>query len=175
MAASTHGTAAGACACRQRSTQFQKETRERYRVASITSHSEGPVLVDVDGGRAIDVSGSYGVNVCGYDTYKGFVDRGWARVKDLGPNVLGPVHPIIADVLPALKRISKKEEVSFHMSGTEAVMCAVRLCRFNTKRKLIVQFVGLAALEPIVRRGANAAARILYSTTRVVRTRPPGF
>ena len=122
--------------------QFQKETRERYRVASITSHSEGPVLVDVDGGRAIDVSGSYGVNVCGYDTYKGFVDRGWARVKDLGPNVLGPVHPIIADVLPALKRISKKEEVSFHMSGTEAVMCAVRLCRFNTRRKLIVQFAG---------------------------------
>ena len=26
------------------------------------------------------------------------------------------------------------------MSGTEAVMCAIRLCRFNTRRKLIVQF-----------------------------------
>ena len=58
------------------------------------------------------------------------------------PQVLGPVHPVIADVLPALKKISNKEEVSFHMSGTEAVMCAVRLCRFNTKRKLIVQFAG---------------------------------
>ncbi|KAH8052548.1 N2-acetyl-L-ornithine:2-oxoglutarate 5-aminotransferase [Aureococcus anophagefferens] len=104
--------------------------------------SEGPVLVDVDGGRAIDVSGSYGVNVCGYDAYKGFVDRAWSRVKDLGPNVLGPVHPIISDVLPALKKIANKEEVSFHMSGTEAVMCAVRLCRFNTGRKLIVQFAG---------------------------------
>jgi glutamate-1-semialdehyde 2,1-aminomutase len=122
--------------------QFQKETRARYRVASITQSSEGPVLVDVDGGRAIDVSGSYGVNVCGYDAYKGFVDRAWNRVKDLGPNVLGPVHPIISDVLPALKKIANKEEVSFHMSGTEAVMCAVRLCRFNTGRKLIVQFAG---------------------------------
>ncbi|KAH8098575.1 N2-acetyl-L-ornithine:2-oxoglutarate 5-aminotransferase [Aureococcus anophagefferens] len=122
--------------------QFQKETRARYRVASITQSSEGPVLVDVDGGRAIDVSGSYGVNVCGYDAYKGFVDRAWSRVKDLGPNVLGPVHPIISDVLPALKKIANKEEVSFHMSGTEAVMCAVRLCRFNTGRKLIVQFAG---------------------------------
>ena len=29
------------------------------------------------------------------------------------------------------------------MSGTEAVMCAIRLCRFNTRRKLIVQFADL--------------------------------
>ena len=122
--------------------QFQQETRKRFSVAVITKSSEGSTLVDVDGGRALDVSGSYGVNVCGYDAYKGFVERGWARVKDLGPNVLGPVHPVIADVLPALKRISNKEEISFHMSGTEAVMCAIRLARFNTRRKLIVQFAG---------------------------------
>jgi glutamate-1-semialdehyde 2,1-aminomutase len=122
--------------------QFQKETRARYRVASLTSASEGPALVDVDGGRAIDVSGSYGVNVAGYENYKKFVDEGWAATRDLGPNVLGPIHPVIGAVLPALKRIANKEEVSFHMSGTEAVMCAVRLCRFNTRRRLIVQFAG---------------------------------
>ena len=34
------------------------------------------------------------------------------------------------------------DEVSFHMSGTEAVMAAVRLARFNTRRKLIVCFSG---------------------------------
>ena len=96
----------------------------------------------MDGGQSIDVSGSYGVNVAGYDQYKQFVERGWSRVKDLGPNVLGPIHPIISEVLPKLKTISNKEEVSFHMSGTEAVMCAIRLCRFNTRRKLIVQFAG---------------------------------
>mmetsp|Transcript_28383 Transcript_28383/g.84972 ORF Transcript_28383/g.84972 Transcript_28383/m.84972 type:complete len:570 (-) Transcript_28383:47-1756(-) len=123
-------------------TQFQKETRQRYRVAALTASSRGPELVDVDGGTALDVSGSYGVNVCGYDVYKGFVDRAWAKTRALGPNVLGPVHPVVADVLKALKEISRKEEVSFHMSGTEAVMSAVRLCRFNTKRKLIVQFAG---------------------------------
>ena len=122
--------------------QFQRETRARYQVAAVTSSSKGCTLVDVDGGQSIDVSGSYGVNVCGYDAYKQFVERGWARVKELGPNVLGPVHPIISDVLPKLKSISNKEEVSFHMSGTEAVMCAIRLCRFNTRRKLIVQFSG---------------------------------
>ncbi|KAJ1460855.1 pyridoxal phosphate-dependent transferase [Pelagophyceae sp. CCMP2097] len=122
--------------------QFQAETRRRYSVCTITASSRGPVLTDVDGQQTIDVSGSYGVNVCGYDVYKGFVDRAWSRTKALGPNVLGPVHPIIADVLPLLKKVSGKPEVSFHMSGTEAVMCAVRLCRFNTRRNFIVQFAG---------------------------------
>ena len=122
--------------------QFQRETRKRYQVAAVTSSSKGCTLIDIDGGSSIDVSGSYGVNVAGYDQYKQFVERGWARVKELGPNVLGPVHPIISEVLPKLKTISNKEEVSFHMSGTEAVMCAIRLCRFNTRRKLIVQFAG---------------------------------
>src|SRR5262249_7497472 len=41
-----------------------------------------------------------------------------------------------------LKRVSNLDEVSFHMSGTEAVMAAVRLARFNTRRKLVVCFAG---------------------------------
>uniref|UniRef100_A0A7S3JQM1 Glutamate-1-semialdehyde 2,1-aminomutase n=1 Tax=Aureoumbra lagunensis TaxID=44058 RepID=A0A7S3JQM1_9STRA len=122
--------------------QFQAVTRKLFHVATITQSSRGPELIDVDGVASVDVSGSYGVNVCGYDAYKRFLDQAWKNSKALGPNVLGPIHPIINRVLPRLKAIAKKEEVSFHMSGTEAVMCAVRLCRFNTKRKLIVQFAG---------------------------------
>ena len=41
-----------------------------------------------------------------------------------------------------LKSISHMDDVSFHMSDTEAVMAAVRLARFNTHRKLIVCFAG---------------------------------
>ena len=48
----------------------------------------------------------------------------------------------IFEVLEHLTRISGQPEVSFHMSGTEAIMCAARCCRFNTRRKLIVQFAG---------------------------------
>jgi glutamate-1-semialdehyde 2,1-aminomutase len=87
------------------------------------------------------VSGSYGVNVAGFDRYKEWIQRGWDKVKDLGA-VLGPLHPIIAENIAILKNISKMDEVSFHMSGTEAVMAAVRLARFNTRRKLIVCFSG---------------------------------
>ena len=57
--------------------------------------------------------------------------------------MLGPLHPIVAENIDArCKRISGLDEVSFHMSGTEAVMAAVRLARFNTRRKLIVCFSG---------------------------------
>jgi glutamate-1-semialdehyde 2,1-aminomutase len=62
-------------------------------------------------------------------------------VQDLGP-VLGPLHPVVAENIALLKSISKMDEVSFHMSGTEAVMAAVRMARFNTRRKLIVCFSG---------------------------------
>jgi len=121
---------------------FQKKVRSALKVASVVDKSNGPELVDFDGAKMLDVSGSYGVNVAGYENYKGFVDRGWARVRDLGPNVLGPVHPVILDVIRPLRQVSGLDEVSFHMSGTEAVMAAVRLVRFNTKRRLVVTFGG---------------------------------
>ena len=41
--------------------------------------------------------------------------------------MLGPVHPVINDVIKPLREITGLDEVSFHMSGTEAVMAAVRL------------------------------------------------
>jgi glutamate-1-semialdehyde 2,1-aminomutase len=41
-----------------------------------------------------------------------------------------------------LKAISGLDEVSFHMSGTEAVMQAVRLARYHTRRRRVVRFAG---------------------------------
>jgi glutamate-1-semialdehyde 2,1-aminomutase len=87
------------------------------------------------------VSGSYGLNVAGFDRYKDWAEKGWNRVKDLG-SVLGRLHPVVAENIALLKSISQMDEVSFHMSGTEAVMAAVRMARFNTHRKLIVCFSG---------------------------------
>jgi glutamate-1-semialdehyde 2,1-aminomutase len=121
---------------------FQKKMQSTLRVASIVTKSDGPVLTDIDGVKRLDVSGSYGVNVVGYDNYKEFIERGWNRIKELGPNVLGPVHPVINNVIKSLRNISGLEEVSFHMSGTEAVMCAIRLARFNKRRRFVVTFAG---------------------------------
>ena len=120
---------------------FVRVMREKFNLCSVVTASRGPWLQNLDGHWTIDVSGSYGVNVAGFDRYKEWIAKGWERVKDLGP-VLGPLHPIVADNIAALKTISHLDEVSFHMSGTEAVMAAVRMARFNTRRKLIVCFSG---------------------------------
>ena len=115
--------------------------REKFNLCSVVTESRGPRLKNLDGAWTIDVSGSYGMNVCGFDQYKEWIDRGWARVRALGP-VLGPLHPVLAENVALLRQIARKEEVSFHMSGTEAVMAAVRMARFNTGRRLIVCFSG---------------------------------
>ena len=120
---------------------FARAVRERFNVCSVVTASQGPRLQDLDGNWTIDVSGSYGVNVAGFDRYKQWMADGWERVKALGP-VLGPLHPVVADNVARLKAVSGADEVSFHMSGTEAVMAAVRLARFNTRRRLIVCFSG---------------------------------
>ncbi len=120
---------------------FMRTMREKFSLCSVVTESKGPRLRDLDGNWNLDVSGSYGLNLAGFDRYKDWMEKGLERVKDLGP-VLGPLHPVVAENISILKSISKLDEVSFHMSGTEAVMAAVRLARFNTRRKLIVCFAG---------------------------------
>jgi glutamate-1-semialdehyde 2,1-aminomutase len=115
--------------------------REKFDLCSVVTASAGPKLRDLDGHWSLDVTGSYGVNVAGYDQYKEWMQKGWEHVRDLGP-VLGPLHPLVAENIAMLKSISKLDEVSFHMSGTEAVMAAIRLARFNTRRDKIVCFAG---------------------------------
>jgi len=120
---------------------FARYMQEHFNLASVVTASDGPRLRHLDGHWTLDVSGSYGVNVAGAARYKEWMARGLERTQDLGM-VLGPLHPIVADNIAKLKTISGLDEVSFHMSGTEAVMAAARLARFNTSRKLIVGFSG---------------------------------
>src|SRR6185312_9373086 len=63
------------------------------------------------------------------------------RAHALGP-VLGSYHPVVAENVRRICEISGLDEVSFHMSGTEAVMQAVRLARYHTKRTHLVRFAG---------------------------------
>ena len=121
--------------------QYRRVVRAYLPSASFVQSSSGVTVTDLDGNRAYDLTGSYGVNVLGYDFYKGTMERGAARVRELGP-VLGPYHPLIVENAELLKQISGLDEVSFHMSGTEAVMQAVRLARYHTKRSHLVRFCG---------------------------------
>lgn len=120
---------------------FMPVMRDKFNLCSVVTASHGPRVYDLDGHWTLDIGGSYGVNVAGFERYKLWMQQGLERVKDVGP-VLGPLHPLVADNIARLKAISRLDEVSLHMSGTEAVMAAVRLARFNTRRKLIVCFSG---------------------------------
>jgi glutamate-1-semialdehyde 2,1-aminomutase len=121
--------------------QYSRFVREHLEVGAFVQSSSGVTITDLDGNRFYDLTGSYGVNVFGYDVYKGCMERGQTRVRDLGP-VLGPYHPVIADNVKRIREISGQDEVSFHMSGTEAVMQAVRLARYHTRRSHLVRFCG---------------------------------
>jgi glutamate-1-semialdehyde 2,1-aminomutase len=121
--------------------QFSRIVRENLKGGSFLQASAGPQLTDLDGNQFYDLAGSYGVNVFGYDFYKQCIERGAQLVRDLGP-VLGSFHPVMAYNTQRLREISGLDAVSFHMSGTEAVMQAVRLARYHTGRRHLVRFCG---------------------------------
>jgi len=121
--------------------QFSRIVREHLGTGAFLDRSDGPVVTDLDGNRFHDLTGSYGVNLFGYDFYKQTIAEGMANTAALGP-VLGAYHPVVADNVRRLRAISKLDEISFHMSGTEAVMQAVRLARYHSRRKRIVRFAG---------------------------------
>jgi glutamate-1-semialdehyde 2,1-aminomutase len=121
--------------------QFAPLVREHLRVGAFLQASQGVTVEDLDGNRLYDLTGSYGVNLFGTDFYRACIDEGAARARALGP-VLGGLHPDTLANAERLKAISGLDEVSFHMSGTEAVMQAVRLARYHTRRKYLVRFCG---------------------------------
>src|SRR5260370_11780381 len=121
--------------------QFRRLVRQHLKTGAFLQASSGVTVTDLDGNQFYDLTGSYGVNVFGYDFYKECIDRGSEKVRALGP-VLGAYHPLVAENTARLKEISGLDEVSFHMSGTEAVMQAVRLARYHTRRSHLVRFCG---------------------------------
>jgi glutamate-1-semialdehyde 2,1-aminomutase len=121
--------------------QYSRFVRQHLSAGSFLESSSGVTVTDLDGNVFYDLTGSYGVNLFGLDFYKDCIEKGAERVRDLGP-VLGAYHPTVAYNVQRLRAISGLDEVSFHMSGTEAVMQAVRLARYHAKRSHLVRFCG---------------------------------
>ncbi len=121
--------------------QFSRYVAGRLPSGAFLKASSGVTLTDLDGNVFYDLAASYGVNVFGNDFYKETIAEGEKDARELGP-VLGPYHPAIIDNVRMLKEISGLDEISFHMSGTEAVMQAVRLARYHTGRSHLLRFCG---------------------------------
>ncbi|WP_205876680.1 aminotransferase class III-fold pyridoxal phosphate-dependent enzyme [Mycobacterium camsae] len=159
---------------------FSRLIRNNLQASVFVQSSCGATVTDIDSNQTYDVSGSYGVNLFGIDFYKDCIDFGIARARELGP-VLGAYHPVVADNVARLREISGLDEVSFHMSGTEAVMQAVRLARYHTKRKYLVRFCGAyhgwsddvqpGVGNPIGAQATFTLKDMASATLRVLRTR----
>ena len=121
--------------------QYSRIVRQSLPSGSVVGSSVGLTITDLDGNSFYDLTGSYGVNLLGYEFYKECIARGAGLVRDLGP-VLGSYHPVVAYNVERIRQISGQDEVSFHMSGTEAVMQAVQLARYHTRRTHVVRFCG---------------------------------
>ncbi len=120
---------------------YRESINKMFKSASFAVETSTVKIRDIDDNWRYDLSGSYGVNLFGYDFYKECMDEAWEKVRDLGP-LLGQYHPLIKENADRLKMISGLDEVSFHMSGTEAVMQAVRLARYHTGKTHLVRFCG---------------------------------
>ncbi|MFL6791009.1 MAG: aminotransferase class III-fold pyridoxal phosphate-dependent enzyme [Bradyrhizobium sp.] len=160
--------------------QYSRLVREHLGGSAFMQSSSGITVTDVDGNVFYDLTGSYGVNIFGNDFYKDCIAEGEKRAHALGP-VLGPYHPVITDNVRRLCEISGLDEVSFHMSGTEAVMQAVRLARYHTRRSHLVRFAGAyhgwwgdvqpGVGNPVSPHGTYTLADMSARTLHVLRTR----
>ena len=160
--------------------QFSPYCREHLKVGAFLEAASGVTVRDLDGNEYYDLTGSYGVNVFGVDFYKACIREGAARAEALGP-VLGTYHPCVAENARRLRELSGLDEVSFHMSGTEAVMQAVRLARYHTGRTHLVRFCGAyhgwwddvqpGPGNPLPVRHTYTLADLSAATLHVLRTR----
>jgi glutamate-1-semialdehyde 2,1-aminomutase len=160
--------------------QYSRLVREHLGAGSFMQSSAGVTLTDPDGNVFYDLTGSYGVNIFGNDFYKECIASAEKRAQALGP-VLGFYHPVVADNVRRLAEISGLDEVSFHMSGTEAVMQAVRLARYHTRRSHLVRFAGAyhgwwgdvqpGVGNPIAPHETYTLADMSEKTLRVLKTR----
>jgi glutamate-1-semialdehyde 2,1-aminomutase len=160
--------------------QFRPLAGEQLKAGSFVNSSAGVTLTDLDDNCFYDLTGSYGVNVLGNDFYKESIDQGADMVRALGP-VLGSYHPVVTDNVARLKSIAGMDQISFHMSGTEAVMQAVRLARYHSKRDKVLRFCGSyhgwwgdvqpGIGNPVPARDTFTLAEMSAATLRVLRHR----
>ena len=61
--------------------QYRNYVRNHLKLGSIVDASAGTQLRDIDGNWSYDLSGSYGVNIFGYDFYKACLDRSGQGIR----------------------------------------------------------------------------------------------
>jgi glutamate-1-semialdehyde 2,1-aminomutase len=101
---------------------------------------EGAYLWDEDGRKYVDFCMAWGPMILGH-AFPSVIDAVIRAAKD--GLAFGTVHrnePALAELV--LEAFAPADRVRFVVSGTEAVMTAIRLARAHTSRKLLLKFSG---------------------------------
>ena len=105
----------------------------------VTERSEGSKLYDVDGNEYIDILNGYGPTVFGHKPK--FVTEAVEKQLALGFEI-GPMSPLAGKVAELISEFTGMERVAFCNTGSEAVLCAMRVARTATGRNKIAMFTG---------------------------------
>jgi glutamate-1-semialdehyde aminotransferase len=104
-----------------------------------TVRSEGSKLYDVDGNEYIDILNGYGPTVFGHKPK--FVTEAVQKQMELGFEI-GPMSPLAGQVAELISEFTGMQRVAFTNTGSEAVLCAIRVARTATGRNKVVMFTG---------------------------------
>jgi amino acid adenylation domain-containing protein len=105
----------------------------------VTDRSEGSKLHDLDGNEYIDILNGYGPTVFGHKPK--FVTDAVREQLEHGFEI-GPMSPLAGKVAELISEFTGMERVAFCNTGSEAVLCAMRVARTATGRNKIVMFTG---------------------------------
>jgi len=105
----------------------------------VTTRSEGSKLYDVDGNEYIDILNGYGPTVFGHKPK--FVTDAVSEQLEKGFEI-GPMSPLAGKVAELVSELTGMERVAFTNTGSEAVLCAMRVARTATGRNKVVMFTG---------------------------------
>lgn len=120
----------------------------------VTNRSEGSKLYDVDGNEYIDILNGYGPTVFGHKPK--FVTDAVQKQLELGFEI-GPMSPLAGKVAELISEFTGMERVAFTNTGSEAVLCAMRIARTATGRNKVVMFTGdyHGMFDEVLIRGVN--------------------
>jgi glutamate-1-semialdehyde 2,1-aminomutase len=105
----------------------------------LTERSLGSRMWDVDGNEYIDLTGGYGIHLCGYNPP--FIKKALSEQLEYGIQS-GAQAALAGEVAELISELTGMERVTFCSVGTEAMMLALRIARAATERNKIALFSG---------------------------------
>jgi acyl transferase domain-containing protein/glutamate-1-semialdehyde aminotransferase len=120
----------------------------------VVDRSSGSKLWDIDGNEYVDLVSGFGLNLFGWSP--AFVTEAITDQLQLGMEI-GPQSPLVGEVAKSICEMTGLDRAAFCNTGSEAVLCAMRIARTVTGRDLVVIFSGAyhGILDEVVVRGTK--------------------